>query len=146
MNTQISSNSTLSKWVLGMAMFITAGCVGDVRPGPDGIHSVMLLTDDRDDGARMALRQAKRWCKKEKQDFVVHDEMVYFICDMDEADYIRARQLAAAAQAAGSVTSGTSEEDSNAETIGDILQAGGAAAEAALGECYEIELLFECVN
>ena len=79
-------------------------------------------------------------------DFVVHDEMISFICDMDEADYIRARQLAAAAQAAGSVTSGTSDEDSNAETIGDILQAGGAAAEAALGECYEVELIFECVH
>ena len=66
MKTQLSSNPSISKWILGMTMFITAGCVGDVRPGPDGIHSVMLLTDDRDDGARMALRQAKRWCKKEK--------------------------------------------------------------------------------
>ena len=47
--------------------------------------------------------------------------------------------------AAGSVTSGTSDEDSNAETIGDILQAGNAA-EAALGECYEVELIFECVH
>ena len=64
---------------------------------------------------------------------------------MDEADYIRARQLAAAAQAAGSVTSSTSDEDSNAETVGDILQAGGIA-EAALGECYEVEMIFECVD
>ena len=127
-------------------LFATVGCVGDVRPGPDGIHSVMLLTDDRDNGARTALRQAKRWCKKDKKDFVVHEEMISFICDMDEADYIRAKQLAAAAQAAGAVTSGTSEEDSNAETVGDILQAGGAASEAALGECYEVEMLFECVD
>ena len=146
MKNQTRLNTSLPKWILGMTMFLTAGCVGDVRPGPDGIHSVMLLTDDRDDGARVALRQAKRWCKKEKQDFVVHEEMISFICDMDEADYIRARQLAAAAQAAGSVTSSTSDEDSNAETVGDILQAGGAAAEAALGECYEVELLFECVH
>ena len=146
MKNQTRLNTSLPKWILGMTMFLTAGCVGDVRPGPDGIHSVMLLTDDRDDGARVALRQAKRWCKKKKQDFVVHEEMISFICDMDEADYIRARQLAAAAQAAGSVTSSTSDEDSNAETVGDILQAGGAAAEAALGECYEVELLFECVH
>ena len=127
-------------------MFFAVGCVGDVRPGPDGIHSVMLLADDRGDGARMALRQAKRWCKMDKQDFVVHEEMVTFICDMDEADYIRARQLAAAARAAGAVTSNTSNEESNADTIGDILQAGGIAAEAALGECYEVEVLFECVD
>lgn len=143
--TRTPRTSTL-KWLLGATMFIAVGCVGNVRPGPDGIHSVMLLTDDRDDGARMALRQAKRWCKRDKQDFVVHEEMVSFICDMDEADYIRAKQLAAAAQAAGTVTSSSSDEDSNAETIGDILQAGGIAAEAALGECYEIEVLFECVE
>ena len=146
MNTNKSSKSSVSKWMIGMAMLFSTACVGDVRPGPDGIHSVMLLTDDRDDGARKALRQAKRWCKKEQQDFIVHEEMITFICEMDEADYIRARQLAAAAQAAGSVTSSTSDEDSNAETVGDILQAGGAAAEAALGECYEVDLTFECVH
>lgn len=146
MKTQTRLNTSLSKWILGMTMFLTTGCVGDVRPGPDGIHSVMLLTDDRDNGARATLRQAKRWCKKDKQDFVVHEEMISFICDMDEADYIRARQLAAAAQAAGAVTSSTSDDNSNAETVGDILQAGGAAAEVALGECYEVELIFECVN
>ena len=146
MKTHSSPFTSILQWTLGTCLFVTAGCVGDVRPGADGIHSVMLLTDDRDDGARMALRQAKRWCKKEKQDFVVHEEMITFICDMDEADYIRAKQLAAAAQAAGAVTSGSSEEDSNAETVGDILQAGGAAAQAALGECYEVELLFECVD
>ena len=92
-----------SQIALGATMFSTVGCVGDVRPGPDGIHSVMLLADDRDDGARMALRRAKRWCKMDKQDFVVPEEMVSFICDMDEADYIETRQLAAAAQAAGAV-------------------------------------------
>ena len=146
MTTQTTSRRSILQWVLGACLFITVGCVGDVRPGPDGIHSVILLTDDRDDGARAALRQAKRWCKQDKQDFVVHEEWISFICDMDEADYIRARQLAAAAQAAGSVTSGTSDDDSNAETVGDILQAGGAAAEAALGECYEVEMIFECVD
>lgn len=146
MSTKTTSRISRLQWVLGTCLLITVGCVGDVRPGPDGIHSVLLLTDDRDDGARAALRQAKRWCKQDKQDFVVHEEMISFVCDMDEADYIRARQLAAAAQAAGSVTSSTSDEDSNAETVGDILQAGGAAAQAALGECYEVEILFECVE
>ena len=146
MKTRIPPATSILQLFLVTCMFVTVGCVGDVRPGPDGIHSVLLLTDVQDDGSRMALRQAKRWCKKEQQDFVVHEEMISFICDMDEADYIRARQLAAAAQAAGSVTSSTSDENSNAETVGDILQAGGAAAEAALGECYEVEILFECVD
>jgi len=146
MKTDSNPTQSLNKWLIGITLLLTTACVGDVRPGPDGIHSVMMLTDDRDDGARAALRQAKRWCKKEKQDFVVHEEMITFICDMDEADYLRAKQLAAAAQAAGTVTSGTADEESNAETVGDILQAGGAAAEAALGDCYEVELIFECVN
>jgi hypothetical protein len=143
MTTSKNTPSVL-KWLLTISLLGT-GCVGDVRPGPDGIHSVMLLTADRDEGARAAIRQAKRWCKKDEQDFVIHEEMITFVCDMDEADYIRAKQLAAAAQAAGSVTSGTAEESSTAETVGDILQASGAAAEAALGDCYEVELIFECV-
>jgi len=146
MKIAMTPRTSILKWILGATMFVALGCVGDVRPGPDGIHSVMLLADDRGDGARTALRQAKRWCKRDKQDFVVHEEMVTFICDMDEVDYIRARQLAAAAQAAGTVTSSSADEDSNAETIGDILQAGGIAAEAALGECYEVEVLFECID
>ncbi len=134
-----------SQFLLLTLMGALVGCVGDVRPGPDGIHSVWLMTDDRDAGTSSALRQAKRWCKKEDSRFVVHEEMVTFVCDMDEADYIRAKQLAAAAQAAGSVTSGKADEETTAETVGDILQAGGAAAEAALGDCYEVELIFECV-
>lgn len=131
--------------IMGILTSTFMGCVGDVRPGADGINSVLIITDDKATGQRSALRQAKRWCKKVDQTFVVHEEIVSFVCDMDEADYVRAKQLAAAAQAAGSVTSANAEEESNAETVGDILQASGAAAEAALGECYEIELLFECI-
>ena len=134
-----------SLFIMGILTSTFMGCVGDVRPGADGINSVLIITDDKATGQRSALRQAKRWCKKEDQSFVVHEEIVSFVCDMDEADYVRAKQLAAAAQAAGSVTSANAEEESNAETVGDILQASGAAAEAALGECYEIELLFECI-
>ena len=130
---------------IGILTSTVLGCVSDVRPGADGINSVLLITDDKTTGQRSALRQAKRWCKKEDLSFVIHEEIVSFVCDMDEADYVRAKQLAAAAQAAGSVTSANAEEESNAETVGDILQASGAAAAAALGECYEIELLFECV-
>lgn len=133
-------------FLLCVSLLGFTGCVGDVRPGPDGIHSVLLLTDDKAEGSRGALRQAKRWCKRDDQQFVIHEEITAFVCDMDEADYLRAQQLAAAAQAAGSVTSSSAEEDSRTETIGDILQTAGIAAEEALGDCYEIELLFECLD
>ena len=127
------------------ALTLLTGCTADVYPGPDGINTVWLFSDDRQDGMQSALRQAKRYCKQQDQRFAVLDEKVDFICEMDESDYIRARQLAEAAQAAGAVTSAVSEEDSNAELIGDILQAGGVAAEASLPSCYEVELTFECM-
>ena len=38
-------------------------CVGDVRPGPNGLNSIILITDDKDAGSRQMLRQAKRYCK-----------------------------------------------------------------------------------
>lgn len=121
-------------------------CVRNVQPGADGVHRVVLFTDDRENGTVASLRQAKRYCKKDKKDFAVDHKKIEYICEMDEADYIRAKNLAQAAQIAGNMTSMSSDEDSNQETIGDVLAAGGAVADASLGECYKVKLVFQCVD
>ena len=73
------------------------GCIGqDVRPGPNGIHSVAFLTDDKQYATRRALRQAKRYCKKtEKRGYAVHTEEFTYICEMDEQKYIAGKKAAA---------------------------------------------------
>jgi acyl-CoA hydrolase len=121
-------------------------CVKNVQPGADGVHRVVLFTDDKEAGTVAALRQAKRYCKKDKQEFAVDRKKIDYICEMDEADYIRAKNLAQAAQVAGNMTSMAAEEDSTQESIGDVLATGGVAAEASLGECYKVKLVFQCID
>ena len=121
-------------------------CVGqDVRPGPNGIHSVAFLTDDQQYASRRALRQAKRYCKKkEKKGYAVHSEQFSFICDMDEQAYLRAKKIAQAAAIAGSATQIAAGENENQQNIGGIISTGGAIADETLGDCYEIVLDFQC--
>jgi hypothetical protein len=122
------------------------GCIGqDVRPGPNGIHSVAFLTDNQQNASRKALRQAKRYCKKtEKRGYAIHSEDFMYICEMDEQAYIRAKKAAAAAAMVGHATEFSAGENKTQEDIGTIISTGGAIADHTLGECYEIEMEFEC--
>lgn len=40
----------------------------DVRPGVDGIHRVVIQTDDTEAGAREAIRQSNNFCKEQNKD------------------------------------------------------------------------------
>lgn len=127
-------------------MLITLiGCMPNVLPAADGVHSVVLMTDNKPEGTSYATRQAKRYCKrKEKKQFYVKDQLISYVCEMDEQKYIRAKKAAAAAEMAGLATSGASSEDSNGELVGDILTSAGAITDATLGDCYEVKLHFVC--
>ena len=125
-------------------------CVGDVRPGPNGLNSIILITDDKELGSRQMLRQAKRYCKKQRADLIILEETVLFVCEMEEQDYIRRKNLANAAQYIGSthIDAGFEEESEAAveETIKDVIGTAGAVTDIALGDCYEQEIIFECEN
>ena len=121
------------------------GCMPNVLPSADGVHSVVLMTDDKQEGTFYAKNQAKRYCKrKEKKNYFVENQTISYVCEMDEAKYIRAKKAAAAAEMAGLATSTASDEDSNGEVVGDILTSAGAITDAALGDCYEVKLHFVC--
>ena len=121
------------------------GCMPNVLPSADGVHSVVLLTDDKQEGTFYAMRQGKRYCKRaEKKTFYVEDQTVSYVCEMDEQKYIRAKRAAEAAELAGLATSTASEEDSNGQVVGDILMTAGAVTDATLGDCYEVKLHFVC--
>ena len=121
------------------------GCMPNVLPSADGVHSVVLMTDNKQEGTYYAKNQAKRYCKrKEKKNYYVENQVISYVCEMDEAKYIRAKKAAAAAEMAGLATSTASEEDSNGDLVGDILTSAGAITDAALGDCYEVKLHFVC--
>ena len=126
-------------------MFSLVGCMPNVLPSADGTHSVVLMTDNKQDGAFNAKRQAKRYCKrKEKKQYYVEDQTISYVCEIDEVKYIRAKKAAAAAEMAGIATSTASSEDSNGELVGDVLASAGMIANATLGDCYEVKMHFVC--
>ena len=121
------------------------GCAArDVRPGADGVHTVSILTDEVQEATRYALRQAKRYCKKEKKNYAILNESSKYSCEMPEAEYIRKKQIAKAAQMAGSAAYVASEEDSTQELLGSVVSTGAAIADEALGDCYEVRVTFSC--
>jgi hypothetical protein len=125
-------------------------CVGDVRPGPNGQNSIIIITEDKAIGSRQMLRQAKRYCKKQDGNLIVHEENALFVCEIEEHDYIRRKNLAKAAQYIGStdIDSDFKEEgeDSIEDTIREVVGTAGAVTDIALGDCYEQEIIFECEN
>jgi hypothetical protein len=126
--------------------YLFLGCsVRDVRPGADGVHMVTFTTDEKQDSTRFALRQAKRYCKKQKMNFAIINESFKYVCDMPEDEYIRKKKLAEAAQIAGSTASITSEENSKQDILGTMVATGGAIAEHSLGDCYELKMTFQCL-
>ena len=129
-----------------MLLFLSLiACMPNVLPSSDGTHSVVLLTDNKPEGAQYAKNQAKRYCKrKEKKNYFVENQTISYICEMDEKRYIRAKKAAAAAEMAGLATSTASDEDSNGELVGDILASAGAITDATLGDCYEVKMHFVC--
>ena len=132
--------------MLLMLSILFSGCtVRDVRPGADGVHMVTFLTDEKQESTRFALRQAKRYCKKEKKGFAIMNENFKYICDMPEEEYIRKKKIAEAAQMAGAATDITAEDNSNADILGSAVAAGGAIADHALGDCYELKMTFQCL-
>ena len=122
------------------------GCMPNVLPSADGVHSVVLMTDNKQEGTFYAKNQAKRYCKRKqnKKNYFVENQTISYVCDMDEAKYIRAKKAAAAAEMAGVATSTASGEDSNGELVGDILASAGAITNATLGDCYEVKMHFVC--
>jgi hypothetical protein len=123
------------------------GCIGqDVRPGANGNHLIAFLAENKQVASRRAIRQAKRYCKKkEKKNHAINSEDFTFICEMDEKAYIRAKKAAAAAEMVGHTTTATAGENTQQQTLGTIIAAGGAIADETLGACYELEMEFQCL-
>ncbi len=114
----------------------------DVRPGAEGVHRVVIQTDDQDEGAQQAISQANYFCEKRNLSAAFVDEKKQYTGSMKEEDYRKAKTTAKVVQAAGGaawVFGGKNESN-----IGGIAGVGGGIADAALGKGYTIEMRFKC--
>lgn len=114
----------------------------DVRPGADGIHKVVITTDDKEDGSRNAIDQANNYCKEFNKSAAIVSEDQKYVGDMDEKDYQTGKKLSKVAKVVGgTVWSLGAKNESNA---GGIVGVTGAAADSALGKGYNVIMTFKC--
>ncbi|CAE80070.1 hypothetical protein AB1A81_10255 [Bdellovibrio bacteriovorus] len=127
------------------ATLFTAACAHhpDVRAGADGVHRVVIASEDTEQGSREAIRQANSFCKERNQTAAFINENSQYKGDYDEKTYKTAKKASKAAQVLGSATyvlGGQTES-----TAGGIVGLGGAVADGVLGNGYNVEMKFKCM-
>lgn len=134
----------MKKIFLGSLVTLLGACAHhkDVRPGADGIHRVLVSTDDQEEGARNAISQANHYCKESNRSAAFISEDKKYVGSMDEDTYKTAKAISkAAAAAGGTVYAMGAKKESN---VGGIVGMGGGIANNALGKGYNVEMKFKC--
>jgi len=124
--------------------FLFSSCAhhNDVRPGTEGVHRVVIQTDDQEAGSREAISQANHFCEQRKLSAAFLNEENKYTGSMKESDYKTAKTVSKVASAAGgAIYALGGRRESNA---GGIVGLGGAIADSALGKGYTVEMKFKC--
>lgn len=134
----------MKKVLLLVCSLFLASCAHhrDVRPGADGVHRVVVATEDTDQGSRNAIDQANHYCKQSKRQAAFLEEESKYKGDLDEKTYKNAKRVTKVAQVLGGgvwAMGGKRESDA-----GGIVGLGGTAGDAALGKGYQVSMKFKC--
>lgn len=136
----------MKSWhVLLVLGFLFTACAHhrDVRLGADGVHRVVIKSEDGDEGSRDAIEQANHFCEQRGQQAAFVKEEKKYTGNMDEQSYKNAKAATKVAKTVGGaawVLGGKNESN-----LGGIVGLGGMAGDAALGEGYTIEMQFKCM-
>jgi hypothetical protein len=130
--------------LFALSAFFLFGCAHhrDVRPSDDGIHRVVVQSDDSGGGARDAIKQAEHYCKEEGKRAAFVQEENKYTGDMDEKTYKTSKTAAKVAKGVGSA--GYVFGGSREKSLGGIVGLGGMIADGALGKGYTSEMRFKC--
>ncbi len=115
----------------------------DVRPGVEGVHRVVIKSDDHDEGTRQAISQANHFCEERGKSTAIVTEEKKYTGTMSESDYKTAKTASKVATAAGGMVHVFGGK--NESTAGGIVGLGGIVGDAALGKAYDIEMKFKCL-
>ncbi len=134
--------------ILGALLLLSLFSVGcahhrDVRAGTEGVHRVVLQTDDTEKAARDGISQANHFCEERGQHAAFLTEDKKYTGDMDEGTYKNAKKASKAAQVVGGavwVLGGQTES-----AIGGLTGLGGTVADGVLGNGYTVEMKFRCM-
>lgn len=114
----------------------------DVRPGADGVHRVVVNTEDNEEGTQEAISQANHFCEQRNLSAAFLSEDKKYTGSMKEDDYKAMKTASKVATGLGSaayVFGGKKES-----TAGGIVGLGGAVAGSVAGKGYTVEMKFKC--
>ncbi len=136
--------NTHLKIIFAFCSLILVSCAHhrDVRAGADGVHRVVVRTEDTDHGSRDAISQANHFCKQSNRSAAFISEDAKYTGDMDEKDYKTGKKVAKVAKAVGGA--GWVFGGKNERQAGGIVGLGGAIGDSVLGEGYTVEMKFKC--
>lgn len=129
-------------FILLSTIFVGCAHHRDVRPGTEGVHRVVIQTDDTDKGSREAISQANHYCKERNLSAAFVEENQKYTGSMDEKSYKKNKAIAKVAQGVGGaawVFGGKNE--SNA---GGVVGLGGGIADSVIGNGYTVDMRFKC--
>lgn len=116
----------------------------DVRAGAEGVHRVVIQTDDTEEAARDAIQQAEHYCSERAggKSAVFIEEDKKYTGDMKEDDYKKAKTVAKVAKGVGAA--GWIFGGDNERKAGGVVGLGGGIADGVIGKGYTVEMKFKC--
>lgn len=138
----------MKKIVILLPVFaLLAACAHhrDVRPGPNGVHRVVIKAEDQGDGSEDAIAQANHFCEEKYKTYAaIIDEKNQYVGSMNEQEYKKGKTVAKIASAAGSAL--WLFGGHNESAIGGVTAIGGGIANSALGQGYTYSMSFRCAR
>jgi hypothetical protein len=117
----------------------------DVRPGAEGVHTVIVSAEDQEGGSRDAISQANHFCEQYKKIAAFTTEEKKYVGSVDESTYKTGKNISKAAQIIGGATTVAGQRRST-KTAGGVVGLGGVIADQTLGKGYDVTMKFKCVN
>jgi hypothetical protein len=124
--------------------FLGCGHHRDVRPGTEGVHTVVVTSEGEEAGQRDAIAQANHFCKERYEKVAaIEKEGTKYTGDMDEEDYKMAKTAGKILQTGGSqawVFGGKKER-----SAGGVASGTGNIIRSSTGKGYTTQMKFKCI-
>lgn len=132
--------------IFGFIVMGLAACAHhrDVRPGTEGVHKVLVQSEDESSGQRDAISQANHFCKEKFEKIAAFEkEGTKYTGTMDEGNYKAAKTASKVLTQGGNsawVFGGKNEKNA-----GQVASGSGNVLDSALGNGYTTEMTFKCI-
>ncbi|CCQ12812.1 hypothetical protein PALB_37520 [Pseudoalteromonas luteoviolacea B = ATCC 29581] len=114
----------------------------DVRPSANNIHYIAVNSQQKEDGAREAMKQAKHYCDSNKQSMFIINEEISYEGSQPESEFQANVKTADVVSSVGTVL--WIFGDGRVDDAGGIAAVAGEAAKDSMGKPYVTKMQFKC--